>query len=74
MYTCKQKCILLCTKMYTCVQMRVLVDIYVCVQIMYTTIQKCIQVHSLLAPVFDRKVGLTADEKLYTLRVRVEIF
>ena len=41
---------------------------------MYTTIQKCIQLNTLSLAIFDRKVGLTKDKKLYTLRVRVEMF
>lgn len=41
---------------------------------MYTTIQKCVQINKLYFAIIDRKVGLTGDGKLYTLRVRVEMF
>jgi hypothetical protein len=74
LYTCKQKRTQLYTKKYTGTQISTHVANKGCVQLLYTTIQKCVQINSLSFAIIDRKVGLTGDGKLYTLRVRVEMF
>jgi hypothetical protein len=74
LYTCKQKRTQLYTKSYTCTQISTHVVIKGCTQMVYTTIQKCVQINGLYFAIIDRKVGLTGDGKLYTLRVRVEMF